>query len=141
MASGRLIQRRLEKYLFNPTVKLALRIGIAPKAFALLETTGRHSGQPRLTAVGNGLDGTVFWLVSEHGTKCDYVKNLIADPHVRVKVGRQWFSGIASVVKDDDAFARRRRIDEVNGLLGRADGVVFRASASIPVSVQIILRH
>lgn len=141
MASGRLIQRRLEKYLFNPTVKLALRIGIAPKAFALLETTGRHSGQPRLTAVGNGLDGTVFWLVSEHGTKCDYVKNLIADPHVRVKLGRQWFSGIASVVKDDDAFARRRRIDEVNGLLGRADGVVFRAAASIPVSVQIILRH
>ncbi|MDT5146568.1 MAG: hypothetical protein QOC58_1213, partial [Mycobacterium sp.] len=77
----------------------------------------------------------------EHGTKCDYVKNLISDPHVRVKLGRQWFSGIASVVKDDDAFARRRRIDEVNGLLGRADGVVFRAAASIPVSVQIILRH
>jgi hypothetical protein len=39
--------------------------------------------------VGNGLDGDVFWLVSEHGRQGGYVKNLIANPRVRVKVGRR----------------------------------------------------
>lgn len=141
MATGGRLQRRLEKYVFNPSVRLALRLGIAPRGFALLETTGRRSGRRRLTPVGNGLDGEVFWVVSEHGTGCDYVKNLIVNPHARVKVGRRWHSGTATLVKDDDAFARRRRIDKGNGLIGRADGVIFRASASIPVTVRIDLQH
>jgi len=141
MARGGRLQRRLEKYAFNPSVRLALRLGIAPRAFALLETTGRRSGRPCLTPVGNGLDGDVFWVVSEHGKGCNYVKNLLANPDARVKVGRRWYSGTAAVVKDDDAFARRRSIDENNGLVGRADGVIFRASASYPVTVRIDLRH
>jgi hypothetical protein len=33
--AGHAIQRRLEKYLVNPTVKYALRIGVALNAFAL----------------------------------------------------------------------------------------------------------
>ena len=139
MASGGRLQRTLEKFVFNPPNKLLLRLGIAPRAFALLETTGRHSGRPRLTPVGNGLDGTVFWIVSEHGDRCDYVKNLLADPKVRVRVGRHWYSGAASVVADDNAYARRRTLDRKNGIVGRADGVIFRASASHPVTVRIDL--
>jgi hypothetical protein len=53
----------------NRMVRYALRKGLAPKAFALLETTGRRSGLPRHTPVGNGLDGDVFWLVAAHGTQ------------------------------------------------------------------------
>jgi hypothetical protein len=83
----------------------------------------------------------VLWVVSEHGIGCDYVKNLIANPNVRVKVGRRWYGGNATVVNDDDAFARRQRIDESYGLIGRADGVIFRASASDPVTIRIDLRH
>jgi deazaflavin-dependent oxidoreductase (nitroreductase family) len=131
----------LEKYVLNPSVRLSLRAGIAPGAFALLETTGRRSGRRRLTPVGNGRDGDVFWVVSEHGTDCDYVKNLIANPNVGVKVGRRWYGGNATVVNGDDAFARRQRIDESHGLIGRADGAIFRASASNPVTIRIDFRH
>ena len=56
-----------------------------------------------------------------------------------MKVGRRWYRGTAMVVNDDDAFARRRRIDEGNGMVGRADGVIFRASASVPVTVRMAL--
>jgi deazaflavin-dependent oxidoreductase (nitroreductase family) len=133
------IQRRLEKSVFNPLFRAALRLGIAPHAFALLETTGRRSGRRRLTPVGNGFDGEVFWLVSEHGRGGDYVKNLIANPSVRVKAGRRWYRGTAVVIDDDDAHARRRRLDEANGVIGRADGVIFRASASVPVTIRIDL--
>lgn len=139
MAKGGRLQRSLEKHVVNPLVRGALRLGIAPRAFALLKTTGRRSGMPRLTPVGNGLDGSTFWLVSEHGSGCDHVRNLLADPHVRVKVGRRWYSGSASVVADDDALVRRRALDRANGVIGRADGVVFRAAASEPVTIRIDL--
>jgi deazaflavin-dependent oxidoreductase (nitroreductase family) len=131
----------LEKYAFNPSLRLVLRLGIAPRAFALLETTGRRSGRRRLTPVGNGLNRDVFWVVSEHGRNCDYVNNLIANPNAQLKVGRRWYSGSATVADDDDAFARRRRIDKSNGLVGLADGVIFRAWASAPVTVRIDLHH
>ena len=133
------VQRGLEKYLLNPPNRLALRVGLAPRAFALLQTSGRRTGRARLTPVGNGLEGSVFWLVAEHGTKCDYVRNLQTDPHVRVKVGRRWYSGTATLLPDDDAFARRRQLDRSNGWQGRADGVVFRASASEPLTIRIDL--
>lgn len=86
MAPQRRLQHRLANPLFNPAFRAALRLGIAPRAFALLETRGRRSGRRRQTPVGNGLDGDVFCLVSEHGRKGDYVKNLGQDPRVRSKL-------------------------------------------------------
>ena len=139
MTKGGKLQRQLEKYAINPLMRSALRAGIVPRAFALLETTGRRSGQRRLTPVGNGLDGDTFWLVSEHGLRSDYVRNLLANPSVRVKVGRRWRSGTASVVEADDGLARRKHLDRANGVVGRVDGAIFRASASSPVTVRIDL--
>jgi deazaflavin-dependent oxidoreductase (nitroreductase family) len=133
------ITRIVEKYLLNPLMTSALRAGIAPRTFALLETTGRHSGAPRHTPVGNGLAGSSFWLVAEHGLACDYVKNLVATPRVRVKVGREWQAGTAELQPDDDALARRRRIDEGNGPFGKVDGLVFRVAADDPLTVRIDL--
>ena len=68
-------------------IRFALRGGFAPRAFALLETTGRRTGLARQTPVGNGLDGDTFWLVAAHGAQADYVRNLQAEPRVRVKAG------------------------------------------------------
>jgi deazaflavin-dependent oxidoreductase (nitroreductase family) len=129
----------VETHLSNPIVRLALRLGIAPKAFALLETTGRRSGLPRLTPIGNGLVGSTFWLVALHGTEADYMKNAIADPRVRVKVRRRWYAGVASLLEDGDGLERRRQLDRSNGMFGRLDGVVFRAAATDPVVVRIDL--
>jgi deazaflavin-dependent oxidoreductase (nitroreductase family) len=139
MASGSRLQHRLEKFVINPLFRVAVTVGAAPRAFALLETVGRRTGRRRTTPVGNGIDGDVFWLVSEHGRHGAYVKNLMADPRVRVKVGRRWRAGTATIVDDDDAHARRRLIDAANGVIGRADGMIFRASASTPVTIRIDL--
>jgi deazaflavin-dependent oxidoreductase (nitroreductase family) len=139
MVKGGTIQRAFEKYLFNPMMRMGLRMGIAPKAFALLETTGRRSGLLRRTPVGSALDGSTLWLVAEHGERCAYVKNLVADPRVRVKIGRAWHSGTATLMPVDDGFARRRTIDKANGLVGWLDGLIFRASASDPTTIRIDL--
>jgi deazaflavin-dependent oxidoreductase (nitroreductase family) len=112
MASER--KRRLSTWLtvkvVNPGVRFALDKGIAPKSVALLETVGRKSGQPRRTPVGNGLRGREFWIVTEHGRRAAYVKNIEANPRVRVKVGRRWYEGSAHVLPDDDPFERMRKL-------------------------------
>ena len=107
-------KRRLSTLLttkvVNPGVRFALEKGIAPKNVALLETTGRKSKQPRRTPVGNGLRGRHFWIVTEHGRKAAYVRNIEADPRVRVKVGRRWYAGTAHVLPDDDPRERMRKL-------------------------------
>jgi hypothetical protein len=76
----------LQKYLFNPPIKLLFAIGLAPPGYALLETTGRKTGKPRRTPVGNGLVGKQFWIVAEHGPKAGYVRNIAVNSRVRLKL-------------------------------------------------------
>jgi deazaflavin-dependent oxidoreductase (nitroreductase family) len=132
-------QRRIERYVLNPGPRLALRLGIAPRAFALIETTGCRSGLARLTPIGIGIEGSTAWLVAEHGTGCSYVKNIQSEPRVRIKQRRTWHSGTATLVEDDDPMARRRRIDQSNGVIGRLDGVFFRTTCSTPCTIRIDL--
>jgi hypothetical protein len=68
-----------------------------------------------------------------------YARNLQANPQVRVKVGRRWYNGTATFLPDDDGWRRREEIDERNGLMGKVDGKIFRASATNPVTVRVDL--
>jgi deazaflavin-dependent oxidoreductase (nitroreductase family) len=104
-----------------------------PRTHALLETTGRRSGEPRRVPVGNGLRGDTFWIVSEHGYESDYVKNIQANPRVRVKVGREWRSGTAEVLPGDDVRARMR------GLGRPANDAMVRLAGSSLMTVRIDL--
>ena len=94
----------------NPVARRLAEHGLAGRSLALLETTGRKSGQKRVIPVGNGLRGDVFWIVTEHGWAASYVKNIQADPRVRVKVGRRWRSGTAHILPDDDPYERMRML-------------------------------
>jgi len=55
----------------NRTLARQLRHRLAPNAFALLETTGRRTGRPRQTCVGNGLIQDTSWLAAAHGYQAD----------------------------------------------------------------------
>lgn len=129
----------VERRVVNPAMRWLLQVGLAPRAFALLETTGRRTGRPRLTPVGNGLEDHVFWLVAMKGPQSSYVQNLLANPRVRVKVGRQWRTGSATLLPGDDSSRRRQAIDRSHGLLGRIDGLIFRAAATDACTIRIDL--
>lgn len=117
----------------NRLTRFLLRRGVAPPAFALLETVGRRTGRPRQTPVGNGLRGETFWLVAAHGDQADYVRNLRANPRVRVKVRGVWRTGTASVLDADDPVARGRTLPY------RWDAAIGRAMATTPLTVRIDL--
>ena len=109
----------LAKYVVNPVVKTVA--GYVP-FWALLETTGRRSGLPRRNPVGNGLEGNTFWIVAEHGRRAGYVRNVEANPRVRIRVGRRWRTGVAHLLPDDDARARQRSMRPFNAAFVRLMG-------------------
>ncbi|MEU4926509.1 nitroreductase/quinone reductase family protein [Streptomyces yokosukanensis] len=88
----------------------------------LLETTGRTSGLPRRTPVGGRTVGQSFWLVSEFGHKSQYVRNIQADPKVRVRIAGHWHQGTAHLLPDDDPVARLRSLPRFNSAAVRAFG-------------------
>ncbi len=102
----------LQKYLLNPPIKFLFAIGLVPPGYALLETTGRKTGKPRRTPVGNGLVGRQFWIVAEHGQKAGYVRNIAGNPRVRLKLRdglrARWHTGAAQLLPDDDPRERQR---------------------------------
>jgi deazaflavin-dependent oxidoreductase (nitroreductase family) len=108
--------------LVNPVVKRLAERGLAP-GVALLETTGRKSGLPRRTPVGDGLRGEHFWIVTEHGYGAAYVRNIQADPRVRVNVRGRWRAGTAHILPDEDPRKRLRELRRpVNDAVVRALG-------------------
>jgi deazaflavin-dependent oxidoreductase (nitroreductase family) len=123
----------LARRVVNPLVKAAFALGVAPPGYALLETTGRKAGEPRQTPISNGLQGDVFWIVAEHGRKAGYVRNIEANPRVRVKVRRRWRSGTAQLVPADDA---RARLKTVGSPLSR---LAVRVMETDPLTVRVDL--
>jgi deazaflavin-dependent oxidoreductase (nitroreductase family) len=108
----RRIVHLLQKYVFNPPIKLLFALGIVLPGYALLETIGRKTGKPRRTPVGDGRVGGQLWIVAEHGAKAGYVRNIASNPHVRVKLRNgfrvRWHTGTASLLPDDDPRERQR---------------------------------
>jgi len=122
------------KYLVNPLVKTLHRVGLPYPGTSILETTGRKSGRPRRTPVGKGLDGDTFWIVAEHGERASYVRNIRANPHVRVKIGRRWRTGTATPLPDDDWRARQRE-----PYMAKANAAVVRIMKTDPMTVRVDL--
>ncbi len=72
----------------------------------MVDTVGRRSGQPRHTPVGGRLTDTQLWLVPEHGAHSDYVKNIKANPAVRLRIAGHWHDGTAHLLPYDDPIER-----------------------------------
>src|SRR5439155_7166387 len=89
----------LQKYFLNPPIKLLFAIGIVPPGYALLETVGRKTGKARRTPVGDGQVNGRLWIVAEHGMEAGYVRNIVDNPRVRVKLRQglraRWRTGRA----------------------------------------------
>lgn len=128
---------RLQNRVFNPLIRALVERGLGPPTYAVLETIGRRSGKPRRLPVANGLDGDTFWLIAGLGHEASFVRNLKANPRVRVRarpgrlrdgVKMRWRSGTAHPLPDDDARDRHRQLGR--GRPGyRLDGLLLRRLA------------
>lgn len=138
----RRIVHLLQKYLFNPPVKAMFAMGIALPGRALLETIGRKSGKLRRTPVGIGLVGKQFWIVAEHGQNAAYVRNMMGNPRVRLKLrdGMRacWHSGTAHILPEDDARERQRWLaKQAPGSASNAAAVRFFGTQLLTVRIDL----
>jgi len=74
-------------------------VGADPE-FLYLTTTGRQSGQPREIEIWFTARAGRYYVVSEHREEAAWVRNLLAEPRVQVRVGDLIFAARARVVHE-----------------------------------------
>jgi len=89
-------------------VAMAVDPSLASESYCYLTTTGRVSGEPREIEIWFGLDGDTLYTLSGGRDRSDWVKNLIREPEVRVRLGDRIFEGSARIVSNRDEDARAR---------------------------------
>jgi deazaflavin-dependent oxidoreductase (nitroreductase family) len=103
--------------------------------YCYLTTTGRVSGQPREIEIWFGLAGESLYMLSGGRDRSDWVRNLVQDPAVSVRIADARLDGRARIVDDpgEDAAARRLLFEKYSpGYSGDLDN--WRRTA-LPVAV------
>jgi deazaflavin-dependent oxidoreductase (nitroreductase family) len=90
----------------GPQVAYAIGLGPIISRFVLLLTTvGRKSGRPRVTPLVYQERGDTILVASARGRSADWLRNIQANPRVRVRVGRRHFEAIAEATTDGEKIA------------------------------------
>ena len=90
---------RLIKY--PPQIVYCIGLGpIIGRLVLLLTTTGRKSGQHRVTPLQYEQVGKTIYLGASRGLKSDWVRNIQADHQVGIQVKSRRYRGVAEVVTD-----------------------------------------
>ncbi len=122
--------RRLFK-LFNKPPRIVYALGFGPiigRLVLLLTTRGRKTGRLRVTPLQYEQIEGKYYVASAFGTRSDWYCNILADPGVRVRVGRKEFEAIAEPSSDPVQIAdflevRLARHPRMIGMMLRAEGL------------------
>jgi deazaflavin-dependent oxidoreductase (nitroreductase family) len=86
-----------------PQLIYALGLGsLMGRRVLLLTTTGRKSGKARVTPLQYVEKDGVIYVRSAHGVKSDWVRNLLANSQVEVRIKSRRFQAQAEVVTDPE---------------------------------------
>jgi deazaflavin-dependent oxidoreductase (nitroreductase family) len=77
--------------------------------FCYLTTTGRRTGRPHTIEIWFGVADGRLYLLSGGGDRSDWVRNLMANPRVGLRIGDLTTEAVGRIVEDEaeDAMARR----------------------------------
>ena len=113
---------------------------LADEEYCYLTTTGRITGKPHKIEIWFGLNKQSIYLLSGGMDKSDWVRNLLKNPSVTVRLGRKTFKANARIVadKEEEMMARNMLADKyherkANGSLGSW------ARTALPVAMDLII--
>ena len=112
------------KWIFKiPILQYKLGLGwLTGRYVLLLTTTGRKTGKPRHTPLEYVYyrKGDRYRVAAGWGGNTDWYRNLLANPHVTVQVGRRKFAALAEPAPDEEVgrymmgvSQRHQRMDRV----------------------------
>jgi deazaflavin-dependent oxidoreductase (nitroreductase family) len=83
-------------------------VSLKDEEYCYLTTTGRVTGKPHEIEIWFGINNNTLYLLSGGKERSDWVKNLMKNPSVTVRIAKQTFKGTARIVKDkkEDEMAR-----------------------------------
>jgi len=111
--------------------KLLYKLGLGPvygRMVLLLTTTGRKSGLPRTVPLQYEEIDSAIYVASARGQRADWFRNILANPEVKVRLGRRQFIGTAVAVTDpfeiaDFLESRLQRHPRIVGAIMRSAGL------------------
>ncbi len=116
--------------------RVLYRLGLGPiygRLVLLLTTTGRKSGLPHVTPLQyEEVEGKIM-VGAARGQQADWVRNIVANPEVKVRIKSRRFAGRAETVTDpvqitDFLALRLRRHPKMIGLILRMAGLPAKAT-------------
>ena len=107
--------------------------------YCYLTTRGRVSGEPREIEIWFALAGNVLYMLSGGGDRSDWVRNLMREPAVSVRIAEEQQRGRARVVADaeENALARRLLFDKYSA--SYSGSLANWRDTALPVAVDFVV--
>ncbi len=110
---------------------------LSGERYCYLTTTGRKSGRPREIEIWFHLEGRTIYMLAEGRGRANWVRNLIADPSVSLRIGDQAFGGTARVVEDAEEELIARRALPAKYKDSYSDDLTEWGETALPVAVDV----
>lgn len=115
----------------------------AGEQYCYLTTTGRTTGQPREIEIWFGIANSTLYMLSGSGgdagqPKAHWVRNLLKNPSVTVRIAGDTFAGRARLVEPgtgEDALARALLVEKYQP--GYANDLSEWGRTALPVAVEL----
>ena len=107
--------------------------------YCYLTTTGRVTGKPHEIEIWFGLNDNTLYLLSGGMDKADWVKNILKNPSVTVRIAKHTFHVTAYVVTDEkeEIVARNLLADKYKER--ESDGSLSEwARTALPVAIDLV---
>ena len=111
--------------------------GLADENYCYLTTIGRVTGEPREIEIWFGLDGATLYMLSGGRDRSDWVKNLMREPRVSVRITDRTFQGDARVVSDPEEDQRARTLVFEKYSPGYGGDLEDWRERSLPIAVDL----
>ena len=110
---------------------------VADEAFCYLTTRGRRTGDPHEIEIWFAARGSTIYMLSGGSERSDWVKNILATPEVRVRIGVQEFGGRGRIVEEpsEEEWARSALYDKYSP--GYGGDLTRWSRTALPVAVDL----
>ncbi len=110
---------------------------LVAEPYCYLTTTGRVSGSPHEIEIWFGVEGSTLYLLSGGRDRSDWVRNILANPAVSLRIGDTTHEVRARVVEgaEEDALARRLLLEKYQP--GYASDLTNWGRTALPVAIDL----
>jgi deazaflavin-dependent oxidoreductase (nitroreductase family) len=111
---------------------------LAAEQFCYITTTGRVTGRPHQIEIWFGAQGNTLYMLAGGRERSDWVRNIMANPEVRVRIGSDEFDGRGRLVEagtPEDALARRLLLEKYSP--GYSGDLTDWGETALPVAIDV----